>query len=97
MTTPSSSSARRGLLRATFSMGAITLVSRCLGLLREGVRAHFLGTSVASDAFGIAFQIPNLLRRLVAEGAVSAGIIAGEIVNQVRVMERAIPNATRSS
>ena len=37
--------------------------------------AALLGTSIASDAFGIAFQIPNLLRRLVAEGAMSAGFI----------------------
>jgi len=49
--------------------------SRVLGLVREQVRAHFLGTTFASDAFGIAFQIPNLLRRLVAEGAMSAAFI----------------------
>jgi putative peptidoglycan lipid II flippase len=56
-------------------MSAITMGSRVLGLVREQVRAHYLGTSLASDAFGIAFQIPNLLRRLVAEGAMSAGFI----------------------
>ena len=49
--------------------------SRFLGLIREQVRAHYLGTSFASDAFGIAFQIPNLLRRLVAEGAMTSGFI----------------------
>jgi len=56
-------------------MSVITIASRVLGLLREQVRAHYLGTSLASDAFGLAFQIPNLLRRLVAEGAMSAGFI----------------------
>jgi len=71
----SDNSSNRGMLRATLSIGAITLVSRILGLFREQVRAHLLGTSLASDAFGIAFQIPNLLRRLVAEGAVNAGFI----------------------
>ena len=63
------------LLRSAASMSGITMVSRVLCLVREQVRAHYLGTSLASDAFGIAFQIPNLLRRLVAEGAMSAGFI----------------------
>ncbi len=57
------------------SVSAITMGSRVLGLVREQVRAALLGTTLASDAFGIAFQIPNLLRRLVAEGAMSAGFI----------------------
>lgn len=61
------------------------MASRVLGLVREQVRAHFLGTSLASDAFGIAFQIPNLLRRLVAEGAMSAGFIP--VLSEVREQE----------
>ena len=68
-------SQRHQLLRAAMSMSVITMGSRVLGLVREQVRAHLLGTSLASDAFGIAFQIPNLLRRLLAEGAMSAGFI----------------------
>jgi len=67
--------ARVGLLRSALGMSGITMLSRILGLVREQVRAHFLGTSFASDAFGIAFQIPNLLRRLVGEGAMSAAFI----------------------
>ncbi len=63
------------LLRATLGVSGITMGSRILGLIREQVRAHFLGTTFASDAFGIAFQIPNLLRRLVGEGAMSAAFI----------------------
>ncbi len=59
--------------------------SRVLGLVREQVRAWYLGTSVGSDAFGIAFQIPNLLRRLVAEGAMSAGFIP--VLSEVRQQE----------
>ncbi len=66
---------RSGLLRAALGVSGITMGSRVLGLVREQVRAHFLGTTFASDAFGIAFQIPNLLRRLVAEGAMSAAFI----------------------
>ena len=68
-------SARLGLLRSTLGMSGITMFSRLLGLVREQVRAHLLGTTFASDAFGIAFQIPNLLRRLVGEGAMSAAFI----------------------
>jgi len=66
-------------------MSVITLGSRLLGLVREQVRAHYLGTSMASDAFGLAFQIPNLLRRLVAEGAMSAGFIP--ILSEVEEQE----------
>ena len=66
---------RSSLLRAALGVSGITMVSRVLGLVREQVRAHLLGTSFASDAFGIAFQIPNLLRRLVGEGAMSAAFI----------------------
>ena len=56
-------------------MTVMTMVSRVLGLVREQVRAHFLGTSWASDAYGIATLIPNLFRRLLAEGAMTAAFI----------------------
>jgi len=77
--------ARKGLLKAAMSMSVITMVSRVLGLIREQVRAHYLGTSMGSDAFGIAFQIPNLLRRLLAEGAMSAGFIP--VLSEYRAKE----------
>ena len=76
---------RRNILRSAAGMSGITMLSRVLGLVREQVRAHFLGTSLASDAFGIAFQIPNLLRRLVAEGAMSAGFIP--VLSEIREKE----------
>jgi putative peptidoglycan lipid II flippase len=76
---------RRDILRSAAGMSIITMGSRVLGLVREQVRAHFLGTSLASDAFGIAFQIPNLLRRLVAEGAMSAGFIP--VLSEIREKE----------
>lgn len=66
---------RGALLRSALSLSAVTMLSRVLGLVREQVRASILGTGLGSDAFGIAFLIPNLLRRLVAEGAMSAGFI----------------------
>ncbi len=56
-------------------MTAMTLLSRVLGLVREQVRALYLGTGAASDAFGLATMLPNLFRRLFAEGAMTAAFI----------------------
>lgn len=56
-------------------MGIATLLSRIAGLAREQVFAFFFGASHAMDAFNIAFRIPNLLRDLFAEGAMSASLV----------------------
>jgi putative peptidoglycan lipid II flippase len=56
-------------------MTAFTLLSRILGLVREQVRAGLIGTSAASDAFGVATMLPNLFRRLFAEGAMTAAFL----------------------
>ncbi len=66
---------RRSLLRSAGVMTVMTLVSRVLGLVREQVRALYLGTGAASDAFGLASTIPNLFRQLVAEGAMTAAFL----------------------
>jgi len=52
-----------------------TLLSRILGLVREQVFAHFFGATMAADAFFAAFRIPNLLRDLFAEGALSSAFV----------------------
>jgi putative peptidoglycan lipid II flippase len=56
-------------------MAALTLVSRVLGLLRETICAAVFGVSGTWDAFTTAFQVPNLFRRLLGEGALSASFI----------------------
>lgn len=56
-------------------VSAATFVSRLLGLVREQVTAYLFGASDAVDAFKSAFRIPNLLRDMFAEGALSAGFI----------------------
>jgi putative peptidoglycan lipid II flippase len=56
-------------------MGAATFLSRILGLVREQVFAFFFGAGHATDAFNIAFRIPNLFRDLFAEGAMSASLV----------------------
>lgn len=56
-------------------MGAATLASRILGMVREMVFAHFMGDSKIAGAFTFAFMIPNLFRRLLGEGALTAAFI----------------------
>ena len=53
----------------------LTALSRVLGLIREQVMAYFFGASLATDAFVTAFRIPNLLRDLFAEGALSSAFV----------------------
>ena len=65
----------RSLVAKGLSLSFLTLCSRILGLVREMTKAHFLGTSALSDAFGIAFQVPNFCRRLFAENSVSVAFI----------------------
>jgi len=57
----------------SFSLG--TALSRVAGLVRESVFAHLFGVGAATDAFNIAFRIPNLLRDLFAETALSAAFV----------------------
>ncbi len=63
------------LLRATGTIGGLTLVSRILGLVRDSLFARFIGASFASDAFLVAFRLPNMFRALFAEGAFSSAFI----------------------
>ncbi len=63
------------LARAAGLVSGFTLVSRVLGLVREQVFAALLGAGLYADAFQIAFRIPNLLRDLFAEGALSAAFV----------------------
>ena len=63
------------LARALGSIGGLTLASRVLGLVRDSLFARFAGAGIASDAFLIAFRLPNMFRALFAEGAFSAAFI----------------------
>ena len=68
-------SGRRGLFASTATTGANTLLSRVLGFVRDVVIARAFGASAEADAFFVAFRIPNLLRRLFAEGAFSQAFV----------------------
>ncbi|MFN3470005.1 MAG: murein biosynthesis integral membrane protein MurJ [Novosphingobium sp.] len=63
------------LLRATGSIGGLTLLSRILGLVRDSLFARYVGAAFASDAFLVAFRLPNMFRALFAEGAFSSAFI----------------------
>jgi putative peptidoglycan lipid II flippase len=63
------------LLRALATVSGMTLVSRILGFVRDAIIARIFGAGLATDAFFVAFRIPNLLRRLFAEGAFSQAFV----------------------
>src|SRR5262245_6053389 len=62
-------------VKAAGVVSSLTLLSRVLGLVREQVFAALLGAGFYADAFNTAFRIPNLLRDLFAEGALSAAFV----------------------
>lgn len=64
-----------GLLRALATVSGMTLLSRILGFVRDFVIAHSFGAGMATDAFFVAFRLPNLLRRMFAEGAFSQAFV----------------------
>jgi len=69
------SSHERQVVGALGSIGGATLASRVLGFVRDAVVAQVFGAGPITDAFFVAFRIPNILRRLLAEGALSTAVI----------------------
>jgi putative peptidoglycan lipid II flippase len=67
--------AATNLARSASIVGAATLTSRVLGLVRDQVMAYLFGAGNAVDAYNVAFRIPNLVRDLFAEGAMSAAFV----------------------
>jgi putative peptidoglycan lipid II flippase len=72
------------LLRALAAISSLTLLSRILAFVRDMLIARIFGAGMATDAFFVAFRLPNLLRRLFAEGAFSQAFvpILGEYKNR---------------
>jgi len=68
-------SERKGILKAAGILGSATILSRITGMVRDMVTSRLFGAGMASDAFFAAFQIPNLLRRFFAEGALTAAFV----------------------
>src|SRR5436190_24024893 len=65
----------RQVVGALGTIGAATLASRVLGFARDMLVALVFGAGPVTDAFFVAFRIPNILRRLLAEGALSTAVI----------------------
>ena len=61
--------------RAAGVVGAATMLSRIFGFLRDMVVAAFFGAGLTTDAFFVAFRIPNMLRRLLAEGSLTVSFV----------------------
>jgi putative peptidoglycan lipid II flippase len=72
---PTSPAASPQLARSAGVIGAATMTSRVLGLIRDQVLAFLFGAGDQMDAYNIAFRIPNLVRDLFAEGAMSAAFV----------------------
>src|SRR5437016_8808444 len=73
------------MLKSSGAMAGATLTSRVLGMVREMVYAAFMGNGWVASAFFLAFQVPNLFRRLLGEGALTAAFIP--IFKQKEVQE----------
>ncbi len=66
---------RMNLVKALVTVSGMTLISRILGYARDTLIARAFGAGIATDAFFVAFRLPNLLRRLFAEGAFSQAFV----------------------
>lgn len=63
------------LLRALATVSSMTMLSRVLGYVRDAIIARTFGAGIATDAFFVAFRLPNLMRRMFAEGAFSQAFV----------------------
>ncbi len=72
------------LLKSTGTFGFYTIISRLLGYLRDILIAIFLGTGLLSDAFFVAFRIPNTFRRLFSEGTFNAAFVPSYAAEMVK-------------
>ncbi len=65
----------KSLLKSLLNVSGMTLISRVVGFLRDMLTAQYFGAGFATDAFNVAFKLPNLLRRIFAEGAFSQAFV----------------------
>lgn len=66
---------KRSIIRKTIEVGGFTLLSRLLGIIREFLQVRYIGAEALSDAFLTAYSLPNSLRKIFAEGALSVAFI----------------------
>src|SRR5512138_2864104 len=68
-------SEKKNIARAAGVLGFATVLSRIMGMVRDMVVSRLFGAGLATDAFFAAFQIPNMLRRFFAEGALTSAFV----------------------
>src|SRR6266571_1121315 len=68
-------SEKKNIARAAGVLGFATILSRVMGMVRDMVVSRLFGAGFATDAFFAAFQIPNMLRRFFAEGALTSAFV----------------------
>lgn len=83
------------IIKKTLAISGSTLISRMLGIIREILTVSYLGAGAVSDAFLTAYKIPNSLRKIFAEGALSAAFIP-TLVKVVREKKRSEANSLMS-
>ncbi len=87
-------------IRSVLSVGFMTLISRVLGFVREMLIAHWFGTSAVADAWFVAQRLPNLFRRLFAEGAFNSAFVpmfAGRLEQSGQAEARAFAERVMAS
>ncbi len=78
------------ILKGTFTVSMLTMISRVLGFFRDLLTAYLFGATYLADAFFVAFKIPNLLRSFVAEGALTNAFVPVFIDELAQNKERAV-------
>src|SRR3990172_11508167 len=78
---------KKSILQKTSQVGGSVIVSRMLGLVREILQVQYMGSKEIADAFRAAYQIPNLLRQIFAEGALSSAMVPN-IVKMIKEGDR---------
>ena len=82
---------KNSMVKNAVKVGSSTMLGKIFGIVREITLANFLGIGAMSDAFIIAFKIPNTLRLLFAEGALSAAIVPS-VVETLRKRNKSAVN-----
>ncbi len=80
----------RQLFKSTLTVSSMTLISRMLGFVRDMLIASIFGVDIATDAFFVAFKIPNFFRRLFAEGAFSHAFVPIVATHRTNIGQAAV-------
>ena len=83
MTNQDTKNKNNSILKSSYIVGSMTFISRISGFIRDIIFANIFGASTSTDAFFVAFKIPNFFRRLFAEGAFIQAFVP--ILNEFKI------------